>query len=131
MVFNGDFQEEDLWSQHVVKKKLSITSKMIPKAKIATISNNESTHVPKQSSSPINISDRSKIYKKKSSSIFMKNDSYSESVEEDEDSDDIEMLSPHEYLAKRVARSQIDPPSMCEGVGRTLKVTDLSRGISC
>ncbi|KAG5576008.1 hypothetical protein H5410_056142 [Solanum commersonii] len=52
----------------------------------------------------------------------MKNGSYSGSVEEDEDCDDIEMLSPHEYLAKRVARSQIDPPSMCEGVGRTLKV---------
>ncbi|KAH0776412.1 hypothetical protein KY290_007823 [Solanum tuberosum] len=129
MVFNGDFQEEDIWSQHVVKKKLSITSKMIPKAKIATISNNESTHVPKQSSAPINISDMSNIYKKKSSSTFMKNGSYrhSGSVEEDEDCDVIEMLPPHEYLAKRVARSQIDPPSMCEGVGRTLKGRDLIR----
>ncbi|KAH0713329.1 hypothetical protein KY290_008972 [Solanum tuberosum] len=57
----------------------------------------------------------------------MKNDSYSGSAEEDEDCDDIGMLPPHEYLAKRVARSQIDPPSMCEGVGRTLKGRDLSR----
>ncbi|WMV14219.1 hypothetical protein MTR67_007604 [Solanum verrucosum] len=127
MAFNGDFQEEDVWSQHVVKKKLSITSKMIPRAKIATISNNESTHVPKQSSTPINISDRSKIYKKKSSSTFMKNGSYSGSVEEDEDYDDIRMLPPHEYLAKRVSRSQIDPPSMCEGFERTLKGRDLIR----
>ncbi|KAK6775799.1 hypothetical protein RDI58_026800 [Solanum bulbocastanum] len=127
MAFNGDFQEEDVWSQHVVKKKLSITSKMIPRAEIATIRSNASTHVPKQSLAPINIPDRSKIYKKKSSSTFMKNGSYSGSVEEDEDCDDIEMLPPHEYLAKRVARSQIDPPSMCEDVGRTLKGRDLSR----
>ncbi|KAH0672557.1 hypothetical protein KY290_024784 [Solanum tuberosum] len=127
MAFNGDFQEKDVWSEHVVKKKLSITSKMIPIAKIATISNNESTHVPKQSSAPINIPYRSKIYKKKSSSTSMKNGSYSESVEVDEDCDDIGMLSPHEYLAKRVARSQIDPPSMSEGVGRTRKGRDLSK----
>ncbi|KAK4733605.1 hypothetical protein R3W88_007866 [Solanum pinnatisectum] len=126
MAFNGDFQE-DVWNQHVVKKKLTITSKMISRAKIATISNNESTHVPKQSSTPFNIPRRSKIYKKKSSSTIMKNDSYSGSVEEDEDCDDIGMLPPHEYLAKRVARSQIDPPSMCEGVRRTLKGRDLSR----
>ncbi|TMW97794.1 hypothetical protein EJD97_004969 [Solanum chilense] len=101
MDFNGDFQEEDVWSQHVVKKKLSITSKMIPRAKIATISNNESTHVPKQSSVGV--------------------------LKKDEDCDDIGMLPPHEYLAKRVARSQIDPPSMCEGVGRPLKGKDLIR----
>ncbi|KAK6789436.1 hypothetical protein RDI58_013235 [Solanum bulbocastanum] len=55
MAFNGDFQDEDVWSEHVVKKKLSITLKMIPIAKIATISNNESIHVLKQSSAPINI----------------------------------------------------------------------------
>lgn len=57
----------------------------------------------------------------------MKNGSYSGSIEEDEDCDDIGMLPPHEYLAKRVARSQIDPPSMCEVVGRPLKGKDLIR----
>ncbi|KAK6777797.1 hypothetical protein RDI58_024515 [Solanum bulbocastanum] len=100
---------------------------MIPRSKIVTISNSESNHVPKQSSTPINISDRSKIYKKKSSSTFMKNGSYSGSIEEDEDCNDIRKLPPHKYLAKRVARSQIGPPSMCEGVGRTIKGRNLSR----
>uniref|UniRef100_K4D8S4 Uncharacterized protein n=1 Tax=Solanum lycopersicum TaxID=4081 RepID=K4D8S4_SOLLC len=85
MKFNGIFKKMYGVNMHVVKKKLSITSKMIARAKIETVSNNESTHVPKQSSISINIPDRSKIYKKKSSSTFMKNGSYSRSIEEDED----------------------------------------------
>lgn len=128
MEFNGDFQEEDIWSHHVVKKKLASAPKMIPRAKSTTISNNESK-VPKQSSAPINIPDWSKIYNKKSSSRFLKNcyGSVDDNVvEEDEDCDD-GMLPPHEYIGKRVARSQIAPSSMCEGVGRTLKGRDLSK----
>lgn len=39
----------------------------------------------------------------------------------------MKIAPPHEYLTKRVIRSQIDPPSMCEGFGRTLKGRDILR----
>lgn len=39
---------------------------------------------------------------------------------------DDEMVPPHEYLARRLASTQIASFSMCEGVGRTLKGRDLS-----
>lgn len=39
----------------------------------------------------------------------------------------MKIAPPHEYLTKRVIRSQIDPPSMCEVVGRPLKGKDLIR----
>ncbi|KAL0305937.1 UNVERIFIED_CONTAM: hypothetical protein Sradi_6011000 [Sesamum radiatum] len=45
-------------------------------------------------------------------------------VESDDDDDD--MVPPHEYLARRLASTQIASFSMCEGVGRTLKGRDLS-----
>lgn len=44
----------------------------------------------------------------------------------DVDSDD-DMAPPHEYLARRLARTQITSHSMCEGVGRTLKGRDLRK----
>lgn len=40
--------------------------------------------------------------------------------------DDDEVVPPHEYLARRLASTQIASFSMCEGVGRTLKGRDLS-----
>ncbi|KAJ8531587.1 hypothetical protein K7X08_027021 [Anisodus acutangulus] len=128
MELNGDFQEEEIWTHHVVKRKLATTPKVIPRAK-STISKHESK-VPQQSSAPVNIPDWSKIYNKKSSSRLLKNGYYCESddnvLEEDEDFDD-GMVPPHEYIARRVARSQVVPFSMCEGVGRTLKGRDLSK----
>ncbi|XP_060187024.1 protein S40-6-like [Lycium barbarum] len=115
---DGDFQEEDIWSHHVMKRKLSTAPKVIPRAKSA-ISNHESK-VPQQSSAPVKIPDWSKIYNKKSSSN-------NGSVDEDCGDFGDGMVPPHEYIARRVARSQIAPSSMCEGVGRTLKGRDLSK----
>ncbi|XP_009599011.1 protein S40-6-like [Nicotiana tomentosiformis] len=133
-----DFQEEDIWainvkerkgySGSVMKRKLATAPKVIPRAKI--------TPMHQQSSTPVNIPDWSKIYNKKKSSRFLKNGSWDsdENVEnivvEDEDCDydfGDGMVPPHEYIARRVARSQIAPFSMCEGVGRTLKGRDLSK----
>ncbi|KAH7569483.1 hypothetical protein ACOSP7_012901 [Xanthoceras sorbifolium] len=36
-------------------------------------------------------------------------------------------VPPHEWLAKKLARSQISSFSVCEGIGRTLKGRDLSK----
>ncbi|OIT02475.1 PREDICTED: uncharacterized protein LOC109227181 [Nicotiana attenuata] len=140
-----DFQEEDIWaismkerkgfSGSVVKRKLATAPKVIPRAKTTAINSHEST-VPQQSSAPVNIPDWSKIYNKKKSSRFLKNGSWDSDenfvqniVVEDEDCDDFSdgMVPPHEYIARRVARSQIAPFSMCEGIGRTLKGRDLSK----
>lgn len=132
MDFNGDFQEQDIWSHHIVKRKLSTRTPMVipptlPRVKSTTISKNESTNMPKQLSAPINIPDWSKIYNKKSSSRSMGNGGYSGGVVEEDEYCDEAMLPPHEYLAKKFARNHIAPPSVCEGVGRTLKGRDLSK----
>ncbi|KAF8031436.1 hypothetical protein BT93_D0598 [Corymbia citriodora subsp. variegata] len=47
--------------------------------------------------------------------------------EEDDDDGDGGMVPPHEWVAKRLARTRISPFSVCEGVGRTLKGRELSR----
>lgn len=101
-----------------------------------------------QSSAPVNIPDWSKIYGK--SPVKKNNGSCSSSHDHDredddylvpdaagtdEDNEDYEgydndvdgRLPPHEWLAKKLARSQISSFSVCEGVGRTLKGRDLSR----
>ncbi|CAN4092110.1 unnamed protein product [Withania somnifera] len=130
MELNGDFQEQDIWTHHVVKRKLATASKVIPRAESATISSHNESTVPQLSLAPLNIPDCSKIYNKKSSSRFLKNGRYCGSaddnvVEEEDDSDD-EMVPPHEYIARRLVRRQV-ASSMCEGVGRTLKGRDLSK----
>lgn len=47
--------------------------------------------------------------------------------DDDGDDDDDDMVPPHEYLAKKLARSQISSFSVYEGIGRTLKGRDLSK----
>nr|KYP62776.1 hypothetical protein KK1_017327 [Cajanus cajan] len=44
-----------------------------------------------------------------------------------DDDDDDEMIPPHEWIARKLARSQISSFSVCEGMGRTLKGRDLSK----
>ncbi|XP_002518475.2 uncharacterized protein LOC8284192 [Ricinus communis] len=43
------------------------------------------------------------------------------------DDEEDEMVPPHEWIAKKLARSQISSFSVCEGIGRTLKGRDLSK----
>ncbi|CAO2842538.1 unnamed protein product [Amaranthus hypochondriacus] len=45
----------------------------------------------------------------------------------DVNDDDDDMVPPHEFLAKKLARSQISSFSVYEGIGRTLKGRDLSK----
>ncbi|XP_061345562.1 protein S40-7-like [Gastrolobium bilobum] len=44
-----------------------------------------------------------------------------------EDEDEGDMIPPHEWIARKLARSQISSFSVCEGIGRTLKGRDLSK----
>ncbi|OMO83480.1 Senescence regulator [Corchorus capsularis] len=51
----------------------------------------------------------------------------SDEEEEDDDDDFNSKVPPHEFLARRLARSQITPFSVFEGVGRKLKGRDLRK----
>ncbi|KAK9064174.1 hypothetical protein SSX86_015554 [Deinandra increscens subsp. villosa] len=128
-----DFQEEDVWG--VVKEREESNSKVNKPYKIKKRSSSSSSShdgarmIPKcnegkvphqqQSSAPMGIPDWSKIYREKSQG--QSDGCY------DDDDDDGNMVPPHEYIARRLARSHITPSSMCEGVGRTLKGRDLSK----
>ncbi|EYU27783.1 hypothetical protein MIMGU_mgv1a024298mg [Erythranthe guttata] len=135
--FDGgdDFQEEDIWA--VMKPRdhdqlsfktrknfsgspssawrFSDTSRGIPR------STSDLVPPPQQSSAPVNVPDWSKILKKPAP--VKRNP---RGGDDDDDEDDETRVPPHEYLARRLASTQIASYSMCEGVGRTLKGRDLS-----
>ncbi|KAI9108572.1 hypothetical protein K1719_020456 [Acacia pycnantha] len=55
-------------------------------------------------------------------------DNDEEDEDEDEEGDEFDSkLPPHEFIARRLARSHISSFSVFEGVGRTLKGRDLSK----
>ncbi|KAL8032859.1 hypothetical protein ABFX02_13G124300 [Erythranthe guttata] len=137
--FDGgdDFQEEDIWavikpSDHQFSSKtrknfsgssspssawrFSDTSRGIPRSTSAGMGPH-----PQQSSAPVNVPDWSKILKKPAP---VKRNPRAD--DDDDDEDDETRVPPHEYLARRLASTQIASFSMCEGVGRTLKGRDLS-----
>uniref|UniRef100_A0A6N2LCJ8 Senescence regulator S40 n=1 Tax=Salix viminalis TaxID=40686 RepID=A0A6N2LCJ8_SALVM len=152
---DGDFEEEDVWSVMKEVGDSSSNSKypssgssfssawhlpgtaprMIPPAK-PTASN----HGGKvQSSAPVNIPDWSKIYGKDSRGIlgswvddqngtaYGDGDGHVNGEVNDNDYEEDDIVPPHEWLARKLARSQISSFSVCEGVGRTLKGRDLSK----
>ncbi|XP_030457045.1 protein S40-4-like [Syzygium oleosum] len=105
-------------------------------------SNQEAVKLGQRSSAPVNIPDWSKIYGNKSGDGFDGehehghgacgddgDDGAGHHVDDgdDDDDDDGDMVPPHEWVAKRLARTRISPFSVCEGVGRTLKGRELSR----
>ncbi|MED6144121.1 hypothetical protein PIB30_012476 [Stylosanthes scabra] len=80
------------------------------------------------SSAPMDIPDWSKIYGKKKGDGFHEDDYVEEEENENEDDDEDGMIvPPHEWIARKLARSQISSFSVCEGIGRTLKGRDLSK----
>ncbi|PIA57842.1 hypothetical protein AQUCO_00500038v1 [Aquilegia coerulea] len=148
-----DFDEEDVWavvkdhSNPKVKKfkdpfpvstlrRLPTASRMIPRG------NNKSSineaKLFQQQSAPVNIPDWSKVYRKNSHKgswaddvnvdydQLDNNNDDDDGDNEDEDDDD-EWIPPHEWIAKKLARTQISSFSVCEGAGRTLKGRDLSK----
>ncbi|XP_020230571.1 uncharacterized protein LOC109811288 [Cajanus cajan] len=162
---DGDFEEEEVWAvlkdrpdYHKPKEKgssplavprtLPSATRMIPRTSSGN-SSASSSHETKvlQQSVPLNIPDRSEIYRNKQSktnksvSRFGDYDDFYHSVdgegdgggynsdgeEEEEDDEYDTKLPPHEFIARRLARSQISSFSVFEGVGRTLKGRDLSK----
>jgi hypothetical protein len=121
--------------------RFSAAPRMIPRANSNNTPTTTTTHeakvVVQQSSAPVNIPDWSKIYGK-SANISNGNVGYDDGGEYhgnygggyddyDDDDDDGDMVPPHEWIAKKLARSQISSFSVCEGIGRTLKGRDLSK----
>ncbi|XP_058728129.1 protein S40-7-like [Vicia villosa] len=129
-----DFDEQDVWGEcdytsninRVSKDKDSSSSsawKNIPKGNAHALVSDES-FVKGSSSAPMNIPDWSKVYGKKN----CKNGGlHGYDNEDDEDDEEGDMVPPHEWIARKLARSQISSFSVCEGMGRTLKGRDLSK----
>ena len=121
--------------------------KKIPRANSITLPSSEDGQMVRGSSAPIDIPDWSKIYGK-SGKKGSKDGSWMDVGEgvsnrggdgsygdhyhgdygdDDENEDEEGMIPPHEWIARKLARSQISSFSVCEGVGRTLKGRDLSK----
>ncbi|KAI3753960.1 hypothetical protein L2E82_26025 [Cichorium intybus] len=140
-----EFQETDVWSvlnqrndfdSKSMKSKGSSSSsftsrsislptaaRMIPRP--GTNNPDMEFRTPQQQSAPVSIPDWSKIYGKSKSSS--RNSPWLEYGGDDDDDDNENMMPPHEWIAQKLARSQISSFSVCEGAGRTLKGRDLSR----
>jgi len=124
-----DFDEEDVWGDFGSKKikkaskdfsssSSSACRKNIPKANTLPFVVSDDPFV-EGSSAPINIPDWSKVY-----GMNSKNGGLHDDEDGDEDGD---MVPPHEWIARKLARSQISSFSVCEGMGRTHKGRDLSK----
>ncbi|CAL5390452.1 unnamed protein product [Camellia sinensis] len=131
----------------ITPRRLPTASRMIPRAATTIASATTTTQEPKivQQSAPVKIPDWSKIYGKNLKQIFdddghedsggggggSSGDRGLKSSWDSDDGDDDDyggtIVPPHEWIARRLARSQITSFSVCEGVGRTLKGRDLSR----
>ncbi|KAI5656779.1 hypothetical protein M9H77_25572 [Catharanthus roseus] len=96
-----------------------------------------SSVIPHQSSAPVNIPADcwSKIYNNQKKPNIVKDEDngrrnrfyFGNLEEDDEDEGHGEMIPPHEFIARRFARSPVVSYSMFEGIGRTLKGRDLSK----
>lgn len=144
------------FSPLAVPRTLPTAARMIPRTS-SNNNSASSSHETKvlQQSAPVNIPDWSKIYRNNKQNKTTKNvsrfddydfylsvddegdgDCYGDGVvnyggdsgeEEEEDDEYDPKLPPHEFIARRLARSQISSFSVFEGVGRTLKGRDLSK----
>lgn len=131
-----------------ISKRLPAATRMIPKSSNKNIDPTSQEHKVCQHSAPVNIPDWSKIYgtisKNNTSSSWLDSDSggdgngdehggfgrsswESDEEEEEEEEEDGDVIPPHEWISRKLARSQISSFSVCEGAGRTLKGRDLSR----
>ncbi|KAK7320371.1 hypothetical protein VNO77_29787 [Canavalia gladiata] len=128
-------------------RPIPIASRMIPRVSNSSGSGSASSSNEAKKSASVNIPEWSKIYKNNQNRALKSNasrlddyDSNHNAVVDAEndggDSDDEyeekndeydSKLPPHEFIAKRLARSQISSFSVLEGAGRTLKGRDLSK----
>lgn len=134
----GDLEEEDVWS--AVKQRGgsgggdhtrgSTDPRTIPRANPEAANN----VTPHRSAAPVDVPDWSKVYGKSNRKVNGSGSgsgSWAESgvreAEEEEEEDEDGIVPPHEWIARKLARTQISSSSMCEGMGRTLKGRDLSK----
>ncbi|KAI3732091.1 hypothetical protein L1987_63288 [Smallanthus sonchifolius] len=117
LIKDEDFQEDEVWAfgKRVEESnpKLNISEKLE-----RYIPHHQQQQKQQQSAAPIRIPDWSK---------GLNHGCYKDDYDVSGIHGDDEMMPPHEYINRRVARSQIASFSMCEGVGRTLKGRDLSK----
>ncbi|KAK9155702.1 hypothetical protein Sjap_003182 [Stephania japonica] len=135
-------------------RRIPTASRMIPRTSNFSSSSSSSSSpqssnlvepiVVQQSSAPVNIPDWSKIYKRNlnNNKGFNggRNGPLADGVGDenygfqrdfngngDDDEEEDEWLPPHEFIAKKLASSQISSFSVFEGAGRTLKGRDLTK----
>lgn len=131
-----EFQEEDVWSVlrevktpgHEIKVPKSHFSSPSSSTSFTfspwNIHRNKEVSEAKQSSAPMNVPDWSKVY---GNARSKERSSHNLHSRDEDDDDDGCMVPPHEWVARKLAKTQISSFSMCEGVGRTLKGRDLSK----
>ncbi|CAN0912585.1 hypothetical protein LINGRAPRIM_LOCUS596 [Linum grandiflorum] len=103
--------------------RVATSPRAINPTKTTGADGNQMISTVQRSSAPMNIPDWSKIYGVNHNGYYDDNND----DEDDEGDDEDDVVPPHEWLAKRLARSQISSFSVCEGMGRTLKGRDLSK----
>ncbi|XP_023729622.1 uncharacterized protein LOC111877325 [Lactuca sativa] len=143
MTGNEEFQETDVWSVWNQRNDFdsksinskgssssSFTSRTIPLSTAARMTPSTGTYnpcmesrIPQQQSTPVSVPDWSMIYGKSNRSSH--NSPWLDYGGGDDG--DGNVMPPHEWIAHKLARSQISSFSVCEGAGRTLKGRDLSR----
>lgn len=115
-------------------RRLLTGARMIPRSS----ANSEPSGRTLRRSAPVRIPEWPKVYKHGQRQSFeahgyedefhRRGGSHENVDEEEEDDDDDDRRAPpHEWLAKKMARSQISSSSVFEGAGRTLKGRDLSK----
>ncbi|XP_044487658.1 mitochondrial distribution and morphology protein 12-like [Mangifera indica] len=137
-----NFINSEFESSISVQRRLPSAARMIPITTgnggytSSSSNSNNSAGVTKLQSAPVKIPDWSNFngrhhQSKKSSKNVCDDDDDEEEQEEIDDDDDDDgydsKAPPHEFIARRQARSQISSFSVFEGVGRTLKGRDLSK----
>ncbi|WOL10405.1 hypothetical protein Cni_G19160 [Canna indica] len=146
MADDEDFEEEEVWDavaegreEASPKAAAARRGNKLPGAAGARLNTilrksagPESSGRARRQTAPVSIPDWSKIYKRgqgsgASGAVCGEEGGGNESDDDDEDEDDDDRAPPHEWLAKKMARTQISSPSVCEGAGRTLKGRDLSK----
>lgn len=140
-----DFDSDSVKSKGSSSSSIPTAARMIPRR--STNNPDNESRIPQRQSAPVNIPDWSKIYGKPKRSSqnsawfdygYNYNDdnndndhngkeSWDSDYDDDDDNGDGNILPPHEWIAQKLARSQISSFSVCEGAGRTLKGRDLSR----
>ncbi|GMI93303.1 hypothetical protein like AT4G04630 [Hibiscus trionum] len=132
----ADFDEEEVvWSYEnedsthsspTPRKHRECSSSSSPAWRLPRASSNKAQQ---SSAAPVSIPDWSKIYGKHHAHKHEPPRKGSSSSSSSSWGDDHEMVSlpPHEWLARKLARTQVSSFSVCEGVGRTLKGRDLSK----